>query len=105
LLTSRLIELEVVKEVSYETVRQVLKKNELKPWLKRNWCIPPEANAEFVYHMEDILEVYRRPSDPLHPQVCLDEGGKQLVAQLRDPLPMQPGHPQRVDYEYESIGK
>ena len=28
------------------------------------WCIPPTANAEFVYHMEDVLDVYHRPSDP-----------------------------------------
>lgn len=54
--------------------------------------------------MEDVLEVYTRTFDPHHPQVCLDEGGKQLVAQLRERLPMQPGQPQRVDYEYESIG-
>ena len=35
--------------------------------------IPPKANAEFVCAMEDVLEVYTRPYDPLRPQVCLDE--------------------------------
>ena len=40
-------------------------KNELKPWLKECWCIPPKANAEFVCAefvcaMEDVLEVYHR---------------------------------------------
>jgi hypothetical protein len=54
--------------------------------------------------MEDVLEVYKRPSDARRPQVCLDEGGKQLVKELRESLPMQPGQPERVDYEYESIG-
>src|SRR5262249_48432272 len=39
-------------------------KNELAPWRKRQWVIPPEANAEFVYHMEDVLDVYTRPLDP-----------------------------------------
>jgi hypothetical protein len=31
------------------------------------WCIPPTANAEFVYHMEDVLDVYHRPADPSIP--------------------------------------
>lgn len=54
--------------------------------------------------MEDVLEVYKRAYDAKFPQVCLDEGGKQLVKELRESLPMQPGQPERVDYEYESIG-
>ena len=53
-------------------------KNELKPWLKEQWCIPPEANAEFVAAMEDVLEVYHRPYDEKRPLVCLDEASKQL---------------------------
>ena len=40
-------------------------KNELKPHLKKQWSIPPKANAEFVWRMEDVLEVYTRPYDPL----------------------------------------
>lgn len=73
LLADRLVELEIVDSVSHETVRQVLKKNELKPWLKKQWVIPPEANGEFVWHMEDVLDVYTRPYDPRRPQVCMDE--------------------------------
>ena len=37
------------------------------------WCLPAQADGEFVYHMEDVLEVYQRPYDPLHPTVCMDE--------------------------------
>ena len=66
--------------------------------------IPPHANAEFVCAMEDVLEVYTRPYDPTHPVVCLDETSKQLVAETRTPLPVEPGQPQRVDYEYERQG-
>ena len=51
------------------------KKNDLKPWLKEQWVIPPEQDAEFVCAMEDVLEVYHRPYDPRRPQVCLDEAG------------------------------
>jgi len=72
--------------------------------LKEQWCIPPKANAAFVCHMEDVLEVYKRPYDPTHPQVCMDEMSKQLVSETRQPLPAQPGQPQRYDYEYRREG-
>jgi len=54
--------------------------------------------------MEDVLEVYTRPYDPRRPQVCVDETSKQLVAETREPIPAAPGHPARVDYEYERHG-
>ena len=79
-------------------------KNDLKPWLKEQWVIPPKANAEFVCAMEDVLEVYQQPYDPKRPQVCLDEASKQLVAQTRTPLLAEPGQPLREDYEYERRG-
>lgn len=81
-----------------------IKKNELKPWLRKQWVIPPQANADFVCAMEDVLEVYTRPHDPARPVVCLDELSKQLVAETRVPLPVEPGQPARVDYEYERCG-
>ena len=68
------------------------------------WVIPPKANAAFVAAMENVLEVYTRPHDPARPLVCLDETSKQLVAETREPLPMQPGQPARFDYEYERNG-
>lgn len=66
--------------------------------------IPPEANAEFVCAMEEVLELYQEPYDPLRPVVCFDEGTKQLIGETQTPLPMQPGEPQRYDYEYERHG-
>jgi len=54
--------------------------------------------------MEDVLDVYTRPYDPTHPQVCLDEASKQLLADLRPPIPARPGQPARVDSEYERHG-
>jgi hypothetical protein len=104
LLASTLVELGYVGTVSHETVRQVLLANELKPWIKKQWCIPTQADAEFVYHMEDVLSVYTRPYDPARPQVCMDEINTQLLADTRDPLPMEPGKPRREDYEYERKG-
>jgi len=76
----------------------------LKPWLKEIWCIPPEANAEFVAAMEDVLEVYQRPPDPRRPLVCMDEASKQLVKETRPGQPVQPGQPARSDAEYERAG-
>ena len=54
--------------------------------------------------MEDVLEVYTQPYDPKRPQVCMDETSKQLLSEVREVLPVQPGHPQRVDYEYQREG-
>ena len=82
----------------------MLKKTNLGLWLKEKYCIPPKASAAFVCNMEDVLEVYTRPYDPKRPQVCMDETSKQLLADLLEPVPAQPGEPQRVDYEYKRQG-
>jgi hypothetical protein len=68
------------------------------------WCIPPKQSAEFVYHMEDVLEVYHRPYDPKRPVLCIDETSKQLVGEARTPLPLGPGMVERYDYEYMRHG-
>jgi len=81
-----------------------IKKNELKPWQKRMWCIPPKQDAHFVAAVEDVLEVYARPHDPKRPLVCLDEAAKQLLEDVQEPLPMIPGHPLCYDSHYERKG-
>lgn len=68
------------------------------------WCIPPEQNAEFVCAMENVLEVYKRPYDPKHPVVCMDEKPKQLVKETRRPMACSRGRPECFDYEYERNG-
>jgi len=50
--------------------------------------------------MEDVLDLYHEPYDPLHPVVCFDETSKQLVSETRVPLPPGPGQVARYDYEY-----
>jgi hypothetical protein len=80
------------------------KKNELKPWLSKQWCIPPQHNAEFVWKMEDVLEVYKRPYDPQHPVVCVDEASKQLIGEVQTPVPAAPGQVAHYDYEYVRNG-
>jgi len=54
--------------------------------------------------MEDVLDVYTRPYDPRFPLVCMDEIGKQLLRDVRAPIPPAPDRPERVDYEYERGG-
>src|SRR5262249_32552552 len=54
--------------------------------------------------MEDVLEVYAEPYDPTRPKVNFDETNKQLIQETRQPLPAQPGRPQRYDYEYARNG-
>jgi len=72
--------------------------------LKKEWCIPPKANAAFVSQMEDVLDVYAQPYDAQHPLVCMDETSKQLLGDVREPLPLEPGQPVRFDSEYERHG-
>ena len=54
--------------------------------------------------MEDVLEVYKRPYDPQHPLICMDEMPKQLLTDTRETLPVQPGKAERFDYEYKRGG-
>ena len=72
--------------------------------MNQEWCIPPKAHPAFVAQMEDVLDVYTRPLDPKHPQVCFDESSKQQVKEVRMPLPVAPGQPARYDTEYERNG-
>ena len=61
-------------------------------------------SADFVAHMEDVLDLYAEPYDPERPVVCFDESSTQLLADVREPLPAQPGRPKREDYEYRRQG-
>ena len=54
--------------------------------------------------MEDVLDLYAEPYDAERPVVCFDETSTQLLADVREPLPPQPGRPRRQDYEYRRAG-
>ena len=68
------------------------------------WVIPPQADAEFVAHMEQVLDTYAQPYDPACPVVCMDEQPVQLVKETRPPIAATQQRPRRVDYEYERAG-
>jgi transposase len=67
------------------------------------WCMPV-IDDEFVTRMEDVLELYARPYNELEPVVCLDERPVVLRDSERVGLPLRPGKPERVDYEYVRRG-
>src|SRR6266567_7138574 len=80
-----------------------IKKNDIRPWIVATWCIPPDADAEFVWRMEDVIQTYMLPYDPAYPVVCFDEACKQLFGEVRSPRRSRRGRAQ-VDYEYERKG-
>ena len=65
--------------------------------------IPPDANAEFVYHMERVIDVHMTPYDPLHPKLGMDESPNQLIGETRKPYRDSNGV-QREDFEYVREG-
>lgn len=54
--------------------------------------------------MEEVLTVYTQPYDPQRPVVCVDETSKQLIEEVRQPIPLEPGQPERFDSEYKRNG-
>ena len=66
--------------------------------------IPPDCNANFVAQMEQVLDVYKRPYDSRFPVICMDESPRQLIDEVKRPVPARPGQPARHDYEYRRCG-
>jgi DDE superfamily endonuclease len=66
--------------------------------------VPPAADAEFVWRMEDVIPTYLLPYDPRSPVVCFDAACQQLLGEVRPVQQPRRGHPRRVDYQYERKG-
>jgi DDE superfamily endonuclease len=66
--------------------------------------LPEGPSADFVAAMEDVVDVYHRPYNPQRPVVCMDECSKQLIGEVREPLPPKPGQVAKYDSEYERKG-
>jgi transposase len=103
LLAGEMVRLTNHGSLSSETVRRRLAENELKPWLKKMWCIAA-VNPEFIARMEDVLDLYGETPDELRPVVCFDETPRQLIGEARVPVPPKPGRPAQFDYEYVRNG-
>ena len=70
----------------------------------KTWCVPPDADGEYVWRMEDVLQTYLLPYDRRYPLVCFDEACKQLFGEVKAPRKAKRGRKARVDYEYERKG-
>jgi transposase len=103
LLADEMIRLTDHDGLSRETIRRRLAENELKPWRKDMWCIA-ELDGTYVARMEDVLDLYAEAPDPKRPVVCFDESPTQLIGEVRQPIPAEPGQPERYDYEYSRNG-
>jgi transposase len=103
LLADELVRLTTHESVSRETVRRRLAENHLKPWRRDMWCIP-KVDADYVARMEDVLDLYAEAPDPKRPVVCFDESPIQLIGEVRQPIPAEPGQIERYDCEYRRNG-
>jgi transposase len=103
LLAGEMVKLTAHGILSRETVRRRLAENDLKPWRRKMWCIP-RVDGAFVARMEDVLDLYAEAPDPGRPVVCFDESPAQLIGEVRQPVPPEPGRPERYDYEYRRNG-
>jgi transposase len=103
LLAGEMVRLTEHQRLSRETVRRRLAENALKPWRQKRWCVP-RVDGEYVARMEDVLDLYAEPPDPKRPVVCFDESPTQLIGEVRQPLPPEPGRLARYDYEYRRNG-
>jgi hypothetical protein len=103
LLADAMVKLTHHESLSPETVRRRLAENDLKPWRKDMWCIP-QVDGEYVARMENVLDLYAEEPDPKHPVVCFDESPTQLIGEVRQPIPAEPGRIERYDCEYKRNG-
>src|SRR4051812_22394998 len=103
LLADEMVKLTAHESVSRETVRRRLAENHLKPWRRDMWCIP-QVDADYVAHMEDVLDLYAEAPDPKRPVICFDESPTQLIGEVRQPIPAAPGQIERYDCEYRRNG-
>ncbi len=71
--------------------------------MKQRWCIG-NLTPDFLWQMEDTLNLYEQPYDPLNPQVTFDERPCQLIDDVLAPLPMEEGKVKREDYHYQRNG-
>ena len=103
LLADTMVKLTDHNSLSGETERRRLAENDLKPWRRDMWCIP-HVDGEYVARMEDVLDLYAETPNPARPLVCFDETPVQLIGEVRQPVPAQPGQRERYDYEYRRNG-
>ena len=71
--------------------------------MKKMWCIGV-ITPQYRERMYRLLDLYEEEYDPTYPVICMDEKSKQLLDDIRKPIPMKPGRPAKYDYEYKRNG-
>jgi hypothetical protein len=99
ILAEKALELDYVEEISHTYAGHILQKDELKPPVKRGWCIGPTTN-QFIAKIEMILCLNAQPHDPFCLVVCLDERSCFLVDDVLDSLTMKAGQLRKEHYAY-----
>jgi hypothetical protein len=61
-------------------------------------------DGEYVARMEDVLDLYAEAPHPKCLVVCFDESPIQLIGEVRQPIPAEPGQLERYDCEYRRNG-
>jgi hypothetical protein len=103
LLADAVVALTSHARISRHTIGRRLAENDLKPWQQKMWCVP-KIDAEYVARMEDVLDLYTQPPAVGTAVLCVDESPRQLIGEVRLPMPVAPGRPARQDYEYRRNG-
>ncbi len=103
LLAGEMVRLTEHERLSRETVRRRLAENEIKPWRRKMGCVP-EIKGEYVPSREDLLNPYAEAPEPKRPVVCFDESPTQLIGEVRQPIPPEPGQRERYDCKYRRNG-
>ena len=103
LLAGEMVRLTEHERLSRETVRRRLAENEIKPWRRKMGCVP-EIKGEYVARREDVLALSAEAPEPKRPVVCFDESPTQLIGEVRQPIPPEPGQLERYDCEYRRNG-
>ena len=103
LLAGERVRLTAHERLSRETVRRRLAENEIKPWRRKMGGVP-EIKGESVARREDVLDLSAEAPEPKRPGVCFDESPTQLIGEVRQPIPPEPGQLERYDCEYRRNG-
>lgn len=99
LLAGAMVKLTDRESLSGEDGAPAAGRNGLKPWRKDMWCIP-KIDGEYFARMEDVLDLNAETPDPDRPVVCFDESPVELIGEVREPIPPEPGQLERYDCEY-----
>jgi hypothetical protein len=60
---------------------------------------------DFLWRLEEVLDLYAKEHDSNYPVVCFDERPTQLIGDVMVPVPMKkPGSVKKIDYQYERKG-